>query len=146
MFYNNLVIFLYFYGANTHYKKFYITNISYIQSCGYLYGHAKPCTAKRRWKPQKTCLYRTAVTAWKVSKYEVFSDPYFPVFRPEKLHIWTLFTQWVSRIGRLLVVKDMPQILVRRKPHRIMPRQRYWHSTHINLKKQQRWKTIWKFS
>ena len=46
-------------------------------------------------------------TAWKVSKYGVFSDPYFTVFglntgifssntgkcRPEKLRIWTLFTQ-----------------------------------------------------
>ena len=26
-------------------------------------------------------------TAWKVSKYGVFSDPYFPVFRPKKLRI-----------------------------------------------------------
>ena len=35
-------------------------------------------------------------TAWKVSKYGVFSGPYFPVFGPNTeiyLHIWTLFTQ-----------------------------------------------------
>ena len=33
-------------------------------------------------------------TAWKVSKYGVFSGLYFPVFGPEKiLRIWTLFTQ-----------------------------------------------------
>ena len=39
-------------------------------------------------------------TAWKVSKYRVFSGPYFPVFSPntgkygpEKLRISTLFTQ-----------------------------------------------------
>ena len=43
-------------------------------------------------------------TAWKVSKYGVFSGPYFPVFSrnaeiwentdQKKLHIWTLFRQW----------------------------------------------------
>ena len=39
-------------------------------------------------------------TVWKVSKYGVFSGPYFLVFElntgkygPEKLRIWTLFTQ-----------------------------------------------------
>ena len=39
-------------------------------------------------------------TVWKKSKYGVFSGPYFPVlglntgkYGPEKLHIWTLFTQ-----------------------------------------------------
>ena len=44
------------------------------------------------------------VTMWKVSKYRVFSGPYFPAFglntgkcRPEKLRIWTLFTQWVAK-------------------------------------------------
>ena len=43
---------------------------------------------------------RKVSTAWKVSKYGVFSGPYFPVFSPnvekyrsEKLCIWTLFTQ-----------------------------------------------------
>ena len=42
-------------------------------------------------------------TAWKMSKYGAFSGPYFsafgqnPVYRPEKLRIWTLSTQW-SRI------------------------------------------------
>ena len=34
-----------------------LTNISYIQSSGYLYGHTK---IKRRRKPQKTCLYVTS--------------------------------------------------------------------------------------
>ena len=45
--------------------------------------------------------------AWKVSKYRVFSGPYFPVFvlripseyrkiRTKKLRIWRLFTQWLS--------------------------------------------------
>ena len=40
-------------------------------------------------------------TAWKVSKYVVFSDPYFLIFRlntgntdQKRLRIWTLFTQW----------------------------------------------------
>ena len=56
-------------------------------------------------------------TAWKVSKYGVFSGPYFSAFGqnteiylvnhriqseyrkigPEKLRIWTLFTQWTLR-------------------------------------------------
>ena len=42
-------------------------------------------------------------TAWKVSKYRVFSGPYFPVFSPttgkygqKKLRIWKLLTQWQS--------------------------------------------------
>ena len=38
------------------------------------------------------------VTAWKLSKYGVFSGPYFPAFGlntdQKKLRIWTLFTQW----------------------------------------------------
>ena len=38
------------------------TNILYMQSSGYLYGHTNPCTVKRRQKPQKTCLYVTAVS------------------------------------------------------------------------------------
>ena len=58
------------------------------------------------------------LTAWKVSKYGVFSDPYFSVFglnteiygvnfhiqseygkilTKKKLRIWTLFTQWKNR-------------------------------------------------
>ena len=44
-------------------------------------------------------IFRTQ-TVWKVPKYGVFSGPYFPVFGlntgkygPEKLRIWTLFTQ-----------------------------------------------------
>ena len=32
-------------------------------------------------------------TAIKVSIYGVFSGPHFPVFRPEKIRIWTLFMQ-----------------------------------------------------
>ena len=36
---------------------------------------------------------------WKVSKYGVFSDPYFPAFGlntdQKKLRIWTLFTQLI---------------------------------------------------
>ena len=34
-----------------------------------------------------------SITSWKVSKYGVISGPYFPVFEPEILRIWTLFTQ-----------------------------------------------------
>ena len=61
------------------------------------------------------CILRNPLTAWKVSKYSVFSGPYFPhsdwirrdtpylsVFSPnagntdqKKLCIWTLFTQWL---------------------------------------------------
>ena len=37
------------------------------------------------------------IIAWKVSKYGVFSGPYFPTFGlntdPKKLRMWTLFTQ-----------------------------------------------------
>ena len=43
-------------------------------------------------------------TVWKVSKYGVFSGPFFPVFStnkgkygPEKLRIWTLFTHCKGR-------------------------------------------------
>ena len=42
---------------------------------------------------------KTLTIAWKVSKYVVFSGPYFPVFmlntEPKKLRIWTVFTQWM---------------------------------------------------
>ena len=44
-----------------------------------------------------------SITAWKVSKYGVFSGPYFPVFSPnrgkygqEKLRIRSLLTQWIE--------------------------------------------------
>ena len=90
------------------------TNISYIQSsAGYLYGRMKPCTVKRRQKPQKNCLYVTAV----------------------------------SRIGKNFVVKDMQQIFGEWKLRRTTPRQRYQHSTRINLEKtkQQRWERLWMF-
>ena len=33
-------------------------------------------------------------TRWKVSKYGVFSGPYFPVFGPYITPFWILFTQW----------------------------------------------------
>ena len=46
------------------------------------------------------CIFADCHTVWKVSKYGVFSGPYFHVFtpnigkyRPEKLCIWMLFTQ-----------------------------------------------------
>ena len=44
--------------------------------------------------PKKTVKLEAWTIAGKVSKYEVFSGPYFPVFGPKKLRIWTLFTQW----------------------------------------------------
>ena len=65
-------------------------------------------------------LYSNPSTTWKVSKYGVFSGPYFPAFGlnteiywirrftysvemrentdPKKLRIWTLFTQWKVRL------------------------------------------------
>ena len=62
-----------------------------------------------------------SVTAWKVSKYGVFSVPYFPAFElntgispysvrmrentdQKKLRIWTPFTQWVSLIWYLKIL------------------------------------------
>ena len=36
-----------------------------------------------------------SVTAWKVSKYGVFSGQYFPAFGPEKTPYLDTFTQWV---------------------------------------------------
>ena len=61
--------------------------------------------------------------AWKVSKYGVFSDPYFPVFGlnteylsvfspntgkygPEKIRIWTLFTQFYIKFFFLDLKKN----------------------------------------
>ena len=61
--------------------------------------------------------------AWKVSKYGVFSDPYFPVFGlntkylsvfspntgkygPEKIRIWTLFTQFYIKFFFLDLQKN----------------------------------------
>ena len=45
-------------------------------------------------------IYTRANTAWKVTKYRVFSCPYFPIFSPntwntdqKKLRIWALFVQ-----------------------------------------------------
>ena len=48
----------------------------------------------------KACKIVT-LTAWKVSKYVVFSGPYFPAFGlntdQKKLRIWTLFTQSLNQ-------------------------------------------------
>ena len=44
-------------------------------------------------------IFKNTTTAWKMSKYEVFSGPYFPVFGLNteiygvNLHFWALFTQ-----------------------------------------------------
>ena len=45
-------------------------------------------------KIQRIASFQRLSTARKVSKYGVFSSPYFPVFRLKKLRISTLFTQW----------------------------------------------------
>ena len=44
-------------------------------------------------------------TTWKVSKYGVFSGPNAGKYGPEKLRIWTLFTQW--RCDRDLEYKEL---------------------------------------
>ena len=53
------------------------------------------------------------ITAWEVSKYGVFSGPYFPVFSPntgkygpEKTCIWTLFTQCMCNLWELKLKLD----------------------------------------
>ena len=53
------------------------------------------------------------ITVWRVSKDRVFSGPYFPVFvlrkssysvqirenkDQKKVHIWTIFTQWILKL------------------------------------------------
>ena len=57
-------------------------------------------------------------TARKVSKYGAFSGPYFPVFGldtgkygPEKLGIWTLFTQCKCR-KKLMLLKYLNTIFI----------------------------------
>ena len=49
--------------------------------------------------------WKKSYTAWKVSKYGVFSSPYSVRMREntdqEKLRIWTHFTQWYSNLGTL---------------------------------------------
>ena len=40
----------------------------------------------------------TEFTAWKGSKYEVFSGRIFPYSDQEKLRIWTLLTQGLSKV------------------------------------------------
>ena len=52
-------------------------------------------------------------TVWKMARYGVFSSPYFPVFSPnagkygpEKLRIWTLFTQWKIIAFNALLMSD----------------------------------------
>ena len=42
--------------------------------------------------------FLTEFTAWKGSKYEVFSGRIFPYSDQEKLRIWTLFTQGLSKV------------------------------------------------
>ena len=70
-------------------------------------------TSVQLYYKQKT---RNPITAWKVSKYRVFSGPYFPAFglntdrysvslciqsecgkmrTRKKFRIWTIFTQWI---------------------------------------------------
>ena len=58
-------------------------------------------------------LLNNNITAWKVSKYGVFSSPYFPVFSPstgkygpKKTHIWTLFTQCMRNLWELKLKLD----------------------------------------
>ena len=48
-----------------------------------------------------------------MARYGVFSSPYFPVFSPnagkygpEKLRIWTLFTQWKIIAFNALLMSD----------------------------------------
>ena len=51
-------------------------------------------------------------TAWKVSKYGVFSGPYFPeiglnkeiLYGPEKTDIWTIFPQCNTYAHKLQIV------------------------------------------
>ena len=63
------------------------------------------------WRKLGRVMLRNLITAWKVSKYGVFSGPYFPVLDlnteiyskymkntdQKKLVIWTLFTQWFAQ-------------------------------------------------
>ena len=50
---------------------------------------------------------RGKYTAWKVSKYGGFSGPYFPVLGPEKIRIWTLFTQWYDAVNQIRFKNSM---------------------------------------
>ena len=64
-------------------------------------------------------------TAWNVSKYGVFSGPYFSVFSPntnclnteqkKKLRIWILFTQWPYITKIIIVLMFISQMFESRK-------------------------------
>ena len=76
------------------------------RNCAYFLNYAKQKLAR----PELSIIsFDNMNTVRKVSKYGVFSGPYFPVFGlnteiygvnygPKKLRIWTLFTQWKSCI------------------------------------------------
>ena len=53
-------------------------------------------------------------TAWKVSKYGVFSGPYFPTFglntEQKRLRVWTLFTQWKQQLHQSFQIKTQQKL------------------------------------
>ena len=91
-----------------------------VQSCLYTPTLSSTYTLRGSYIHQKAVHF----TAWKVSKYGVFSGPYFPAFGlntdQKKLRIWTLFTQcffsWSNvthaLVLRLLKVLKIPALVV----------------------------------
>ena len=62
--------------------------------------------AVTRMKIKVKKIIEIGLTAWKVSKYGVFSGTYFPYSvriqentDQKKLYIWTLFTQWLDKLS-----------------------------------------------
>ena len=58
-------------------------------------------------------------TAWKVSKYEVFSGPYFPVFEPEKTPYLDFFSRSVNFHDLILVYNKLSLIKISAADERI---------------------------
>ena len=76
-------------------EKFKTVGIDSLKQGLFIEGTFKEsaCLISDEQRQHSSCLWELI---WSRPKYRVFSGPYFPVFEPKKLCIWTIFTQWVG--------------------------------------------------
>ena len=107
-------------AAHLYPLRKYLFNITLIHFSLMFYFYTPEIVRKRnidlKWVKSTRLMFRDVVTAWRVSKYGVFSGPYFPAFglntesypvplrilskcgkiQTTKVRIWTLFTHYVQ--------------------------------------------------
>ena len=85
------------YQCNRTELRNYIINLPKSASHNYPKWVVDGIAASRSVPPSPTYNVSFKITAWEVSKYGVFSGPYFPAFGlntdQKKLRLWTLFKQ-----------------------------------------------------